>query len=73
MVAAVFFDFARAFDTVLPSYVLDCLISTGIHGHLLQYFRSFLSPRTFQVRIGSESSLTVVHPRVVSSPQSFSF
>jgi ribonuclease HI len=56
MVAAVFFDFARAFDTVLPSYVLDCLISIGIHGRLLQYFRSFLSPRTFQVRIGSESS-----------------
>jgi hypothetical protein len=37
MVAAVFFDFTRAFGTVLPSYVLDCLISIGIHDRLLQY------------------------------------
>jgi hypothetical protein len=35
MVAAVFFNFARALGTVLPSYDLDCLLSIGIHGRLL--------------------------------------
>lgn len=63
ILAAVFFDFARAFDTVLPSYVLGCLVSIGVHGRLLEYFRSFLSPRPFQVRIGSESSPTFLSHR----------
>jgi hypothetical protein len=31
VVAAVFFDFAGAFDSALPSYVLDYLMSIGIH------------------------------------------
>jgi hypothetical protein len=67
LVAAVFFDFARAFDTVLPSHILHCLHSIGIHGRLLGYFRSFLSPRPFQVRIGNETSPTLFSYR--GSPQ----
>jgi hypothetical protein len=63
VVAAVFFDFAGAFDSVLPSHVLDSLMSIGIHGPLLKYFQSFLSPRPFQVRIGNTTSPTFLSHR----------
>jgi ribonuclease HI len=62
-VAAVFFDFARAFDTVLPSHILHLLSSIGIHGPLLLYLQSFLSPRPFQVRIGHVTSPTFLAHR----------
>ena len=58
-VAAVFFDFARAFDTVLHSHILQLLSSIGIQGPLMLFLHSYLSPRPFQVRpIGHVTSST---------------
>jgi hypothetical protein len=35
VVAATYFDFARAFNSVLPSNILDSLQSIGVHGPIL--------------------------------------
>ena len=57
MIAAVFFDFAKAFET-FSLYICSRLSSIGIHGPMLRYLQSFLSPRSFTVRIGQTHSST---------------
>ena len=53
---AVFFDFAKAFDRVPHIPLLHKLTAYGISGSLYNWISSFLSGRTFRVRIGSTLS-----------------
>ena len=53
---AVFFDFAKAFDRVPHTPLLHKLSAYGISGPLHNWISTFLSGRTFRVRIGSSLS-----------------
>ena len=55
-VSAVFFDLAKAFDSVPHEGVLACLKSSGITGPLLTWFKSYLTDRTQQVVIQGHTS-----------------
>ena len=50
---AVFFDFAKAFDKVPHAPLLAKLESYGIHGEALLWIASFLTGRSFRVRVDS--------------------
>ena len=47
------FDFAKAFDRVQHSQVISSAADLGIEGRALTWLSSFISGRTFQVRIGN--------------------
>ena len=64
---AVFFDFAKAFDSVPHGPLLLKLQAYGINGQLLNWIASFLSGRTFQVKIGQK--LSAPSPVAVGVPQ----
>jgi hypothetical protein len=55
----VYLDFSKAFDRVPKCRLLRKLSYLGIRGHLLRWIDSFLSDRTFRVRIGSALSRSV--------------
>ncbi|MES9974559.1 MAG: reverse transcriptase domain-containing protein, partial [Candidatus Thiodiazotropha sp.] len=55
---AIFFDFAKAFDRVPHRPLLYKLYSYGIRGALLKWIQSFLTNRSFCVKIGDLSSST---------------
>ena len=53
---AIFFDFAKAFDKVQHKLLLHKLQVYGIEGMLLNWIQSFLTGRTFKVKVGSTLS-----------------
>jgi ribonuclease P/MRP protein subunit RPP40 len=55
----VYLDFSKAFDRVPKCRLLRKLSYLGIRGHLLRWIDSFLSDRTFRVRIGGALSRSV--------------
>lgn len=55
-VLAVFIDFERAYDMLHVPTLLCKLQNIGITGHTFNWIRSFLSKRTFQVKVGAELS-----------------
>ncbi len=48
----VFFDLEKAFDRIHPNTILKILHKLNIQGNMLNFVKSFLSNRRFQVRIG---------------------
>lgn len=60
---AIFIDFAKAFDRVPHNLLLLKLQWLGIQGRLLSLLRSFLSDRSFQVRVNS----TLSQPATISA------
>jgi hypothetical protein len=64
---AVFFDFAKAFDRVPHIPLLHKLEAYGIQGIILRWITSFLSNRTFRVKIGS--TLSSSSPVTLGVPQ----
>ena len=53
----IYFDFSKAFDTVLHNRLFNKLRGYGVEGDLLEWFRSFLTDRFQRVQInGSVSS-----------------
>lgn len=55
-VLAVFIDFERAYDMLHVPTLLHKLQNIGITGHTFNWIESFLSNRTFQVKVGAELS-----------------
>ena len=55
---SVFIDIEKAYDMVNKQVLLSKLHSFGISGRMFHFIHSFLSNRTFQVRIGSTLSVT---------------
>jgi len=65
-VGVTYIDFAKAFDTVCHSKLLNKLAAYGISGQLLQWIKSFLSDRSQQTRVGhSLSAVTKLSSGVV--------
>ena len=52
-VHAIYTDFSKAFDKVNHYILIQKLQAYGIAGNLLEWFKSYLSERTQQVKIGS--------------------
>ena len=50
IVDLVFFDFSKAFDSVVHSILIDKLFSIEIYGILLEWIRGFLSNQTKRVK-----------------------
>ncbi len=48
----VYLDFAKAFDSVNHRMLCDKMLAYGICRFIVNWTRSFLSNRTFQVRVG---------------------
>ena len=55
----VFFDYAKAFDTVCHSILLQNLQCLGIVGDILQWIEVFLTNRSMQVKIAGHLSRCV--------------
>jgi hypothetical protein len=55
-VVSVFFDFAKAFDSVVHSKLFTRLAAHGIDGKLLQFFKAFLTNRRQRVVVGDQMS-----------------
>lgn len=64
---AVYVDFAKAFDSVKHDRLLYKLHKAGISGKLYKFIESFLTGRTFQVRINDSFSRS--YPITQSVPQ----
>ena len=53
----VLLDLSAAFDTIDHSLLLDCLERRfGVSGTALEWFKSYLADRTYQVQVGSSKS-----------------
>ena len=50
------FDFVKAFDKAPHRYVLKALADLGINGNTLDWFKSYLTNRTFHVRVNQDNS-----------------
>ena len=57
-VLSVFTDLEKAYDVVNKDVLLSKLHRYGISGRMFRFIHSFLSNRTFQVRLGSTLSST---------------
>ena len=55
-VAGIFIDMEKAFDTLWREGTLEELENIGISGNMYNYLKSYLSDRTFQVRVGNTLS-----------------
>ena len=55
-VLAIFFDLEKAYDTTWRYHILQQLSSLGLRGNMGVFIKSFLSKRTFQVKIASSTS-----------------
>ena len=53
---SVFFDLQKAYDTTWRYGILRDLYTYGVRGRMLRCIQSFLTERTFQVRLGSTLS-----------------
>src|SRR6266536_2005199 len=67
-VDVVYFDYRKAFDSVVHRKLLSKLTTYGISGLLLSWISDFLSGRTQQVRIGL--ALSSSSPVLSGVPQS---
>jgi hypothetical protein len=56
IVLAVFFDFKKAFDTLESSTLLKAMNECGVSEPLNEWFRDYLTSRSFKVRVGSTYS-----------------
>ena len=56
LVATIFFDIKKAFDTTEHTILFDKMENVGIHGIALELVRSYLLERNFTVKVGEESS-----------------
>ena len=56
----IYFDYAKAFDTVSHSKLLIKLKSYGISGNLLNWIISFISNRRQSVRVSNTVSKTIL-------------
>ena len=59
-VAAIFFDFKKAFDTVPHKALLDKLQELQLDGILVKWIRSYLADRKQQVVVNGATSDTVL-------------
>lgn len=50
------FDLSRAFDTLHPAFVSEKIARFGIRGSINDWILSFLTGRTFKIRVGSSYS-----------------
>ena len=64
---AVALDLEKAFDTVHREGILVEMKKIGINGQMYNYVRSFLTNRTFQVRV--EDTLSDIHVQENGTPQ----
>lgn len=55
-VVVVFFDLAKAFDSVKSEKIIECLKEIGIHGKFLEYSKDFFKDLSYQVRFDGELS-----------------
>ncbi len=55
-VVAVFMDLAKAFDTINHDILIQKLSHYGIHGHVLNWFVSYLKDRVQKVKVESTYS-----------------
>ena len=55
-VLTIFFDFEKAYNTTWKHSILADLWDLGFRGHLPRFIQSFLSERSFRVRVGSTLS-----------------
>ena len=63
-VLTIFFDLEKAYDTTWKHGILADLWDLGFRGHLPRFIQSFLSERSFRVRVGSE-----LHEQEMRVPQ----
>jgi len=56
-VLAVFIDIAKAYDMVCTDTLLLKLLKMGTNRRMFNFIRSFLTNRSFQVRVGSKLSM----------------
>ena len=63
-VLTIFFDLKKAYDTTWKDGFLADLWDLGFRGHLPRFIQSFLSERSFGVRVGSE-----LHEQEMRVPQ----
>lgn len=61
VIAAVFFDFMRAFETLDRKRLLMKLQHYGVQGKELSWFSSYLSNRTQPVKYGNATSTEIVN------------
>nr|CAD2163913.1 unnamed protein product [Meloidogyne enterolobii] len=54
----IYFDLAKAFDTVPHSLLVSKLYKMGIQGNILSWINDYLSNRTFTVRVSEEKHCT---------------
>ena len=52
----IFVDFSKAFDSINHSILIDCLEHVGIRGHIKDWIKSYISDRTYTVRIDDYES-----------------
>ena len=55
-VVGIFFDLAKAFDSVSTEFLIDKLYTVGIRGNALQLIQSYLTDRNLIVKISTEFS-----------------
>ncbi|EYC13094.1 hypothetical protein Y032_0045g1264 [Ancylostoma ceylanicum] len=61
----IYFDFAKAFDSVVHDKLMTKLYQVGLHHRIVKWIEAFLSNRTFQVCINQRySSIRNVHSGV---------
>ena len=66
-VLTIFFDLEKAYDTTCKHSILVYLWNLGFRGHLPRFIQSFLSERSFRVRVGS--TLSELHKQEMGVPQ----
>ena len=66
-VLTIFFDLEKVYDTTWMHSILADLWDFGFRGHLPRLIQSFLSERSFKVRVGS--TLLELHKREMGVPQ----
>ena len=66
-VLTIVFDLEKAYDTTWKHGILADLWDLGFRGHLPRFIQSFLSERSFRVRVGS--TLSELHEQEMGVPQ----
>ena len=66
-VLTIFFDLEKAYDTMWKHGILADLWNLGFRGHLPRFIQSFLSERSFRVRV--DSTLSELHEQEMGVPQ----
>jgi hypothetical protein len=54
----VFLDFEKAYDMLWTNGLLTKMKKIGISGNMFEFFKDFVSNRTFQVQLGGDRSNT---------------